>query len=415
MDRKIEKKNWTVTRLLVIAGVVVAAGFLLSYVIKDANVSRQNVKAERLLLDTVDKGPFQVFIPINGVIQPIKTVFLDAIEGGRLEEILVEGGSVVEKGQAILRLSNDDLQRSYINQEAQLIGQINQIRNLSIVMEQTSLNLKEQSLNNAYRLTQLKRAVDRNKALIKDNVISQVDWEESKDEYDYLLQRKEMLKLTMQKDSLSNVIQQEQMESTVDLMRRNLEYAKKSLENLVVKAPVGGQLSSLDREVGQLINKGETIAQIDDLSNYKVRARIDEFYISRIFEGLEGNFNFDNQDHTLRIHKIYPEVLNGSFEVDMVFMTTPPKSIKRGQTISIKLALGNESEALLLAKGGFYQSTGGNWVYVLGQDGTAYKREIRVGNQNPNYYEVLDGLMPGDVVITSSYDNFGDKDELVLK
>ncbi|MEO1515036.1 MAG: efflux RND transporter periplasmic adaptor subunit [Bacteroidota bacterium] len=416
MDRKIEKKKWPIQYLLLIAGGIAIAGFIWSNGGKNAGASRLNVKTERLLLDTVERAPFQVFIPINGAIQPIKTVFLDAVEGGRLEEILIEDGSVVQKGQPILRLSNDELQRSYINQEASLIAQINQIRNLSIVMEQQSLNLREQALNNSYRLTQVKRTMDRNDDLIKDDVISQVDWEQSKDEFDYLVQRKEMLRLTLEKDSLSNVVQQEQMTATVDLMRRNLEYAQKSIDNLTVKAPVSGQLSSLDTEIGQLINRGERIAQIDDLSNYKVRARIDEFYISRIFRGLEGSFTFDKKDYKLRIQKIYPEVLNGSFEVDMVFMSEPPSNIKRGQTISIKLALGNESEALLLARGGFYQSTGGNWVYVVDGSGeTAFKREIRIGNHNPNYYEILEGLQPGDVVITSGYDNFGDKDELVLK
>lgn len=206
------------------------------------------------------------------------------------------------------------------------------------------------------------------------------------------------------------------MESTVDLMERNLDFAKRSLDNLIVRAPIDGQLSALDTEVGQLISRGENIAQIDDLSSYKIRARIDEFYISRIFTGQEGSFTFDNTNYTLQIKKIYPDVTNGSFEVDLVFTSEIPKAIKRGQTLSIKLALSNETQAMLLARGSFYQTTGGNWVYLIDPSTkTAYKKEIKIGKQNPNYYEVLQGLNAGDIVITSSYENFGDKDELVLK
>ena len=416
MDKKIEKKRWPLQKIILVVAAIGAIGFLLSNIYRDAGISRLNVETERLLIDTVKRGIFQEFIPVSGVVQPIKTVFLDAIEGGRVEEKLVEDGAMIVKGQPIIKLSNDDLHRSYLNLEGQLINQINQIRNLSIVKEQQSLNLKEQSLDTDYRIAQLSKRVKRNKSLYADKIISQVEWEAANDEYTYLLNRRKMLKLSIEKDSLSNVIQEEQMEATVDLMKRNLEFAKKSLDNLIVKAPFAGQLSSLTTEVGQLISKGSTIGQIDDLSNFKLRTRIDEFYISRIFTGQTGSFQFDGQTFHLEIKKIYPAVRNGTFEVDMVFTGTTPKSIKRGQTVSIKLALSNETEAMLLARGSFYSTTGGNWVYVINpNNNTAYKKEVKIGKQNPNYYEVLQGLDIGDIVITSSYDNFGDKDELVLK
>lgn len=206
------------------------------------------------------------------------------------------------------------------------------------------------------------------------------------------------------------------MKTTLDLMERNLEVAKQSLDHLTVRAPISGQLSSMDSEVGELITEGARIAQMDVLDDYKLRARVDEFYISRVFPQQEGSFTMDGQTYHLRIKKIYPTVTNGAFEVDLVFTGDRPENIKRGQTISLKLSLSDETQATLLAKGGFYQSTGGNWVYVI-DEGTnvAHKRDIRVGRQNPNYYEVIDGLQPGDVVIVSSYENFGDKDELVLK
>ena len=206
------------------------------------------------------------------------------------------------------------------------------------------------------------------------------------------------------------------MQNSLDLMRRNLDISKKSLDNLIVKAPINGQLSGLSVEVGELIQEGAQIGQIDDLSNFKIRARIDEFYISRVFPEQEGSFTFAGNSYQLRIAKIYPQVINGSFEVDMFFTDKIPQGIRRGQTVTIRLQLSAEQKATLVKRGGFYQSTGGNWVYILSSDGqTATKRSIRVGRQNPNYYEVLDGLQSGDVVITSSYENYGEKDQLVIK
>jgi len=210
-------------------------------------------------------------------------------------------------------------------------------------------------------------------------------------------------------------MQQNQMTTTLDLMKRNLDFAKGSLDNLTIKAPISGQISSLDSEIGQLINRGERIAQIDLLDNFKIRAQIDEYYISRIFPNQQGSFVMDGQTFMLTVNKIYPEVTNGTFEVDMLFVGQQPGNIKRGQSISLKLSLSDETQATLLAKGGFYQTTGGNWVYVIDDSGVARRRDIRVGRQNPNYYEVLEGLDDGDIVIVSSYENFGDKDELVLK
>lgn len=416
MDRKIEKKKWPVQRIALYSIALGAIAFFISAVYRDSGTSRLNVQTERLLIDTINKGAFQEFIPVSGVVQPIKTVFLDAMEGGRVEEIFVEDGAMLEKGQPILRLVNTDLQASYLNQEASLVAQINQIRSTSVMMEQQSLNLKEQSLDVDYRIDQLEKNLKRNSSLYNDKVISQVEFEQTQDEFEHLQRRRKMLDLTMEKDSVFAVMQNQQMDATVNLMKRNLEFAKQSLDNLLIKAPISGQVSSLNKEIGELITRGENIAQIDLLTNFKVRARIDEFYISRIFLGQTGSFKFANQYYDLIIKKIYPQVSNGAFEVDLVFTSTPPKTIKRGQTLSIKLSLSNEKEAMLLARGSFYQTSGGNWVYVIDPTtNTAHKKEIKIGKQNPNYYEVLQGLNEGDIVITSSYENFNDKDELVLK
>lgn len=416
MDKKIEKKRWTWQKIALGVGVVGVAAFLVHTVWKDAGTTKLNVQTERLTVDTVKQGVFQEFIPVTGIVQPLKTVFLDAVEGGRVEEKFVEDGAMVHQGQAILRLSNPDLQLNYLNQEANTVAQINQIRSTSLLMEQQSLSLREQALDVEYQIDLFGKRSKRNEELYKAKAVSRVDFEETEDQLEHLYRRKKMLALTISKDSMFHKLQQGQMDNSLDLMQRNLAIARQSLDNLIVKSPIDGQLSGLATELGELISQGETIAQVDDLSNFKVRARIDEYYISRIFIDQEGSFQFDGKTYNLRIKKIYPQVANGAFEADLVFVGETPKGIKRGQNVSIKLELSAEEEGLLLARGGFYQKTGGNWIYVLDPaSGVARKRTIRVGRQNPNFYEVLEGLEPGEVVVVSSYDNFGDKDELILK
>ncbi|MEZ4952208.1 MAG: HlyD family efflux transporter periplasmic adaptor subunit [Saprospiraceae bacterium] len=416
MDKKIEKKNWTWQKIAIYAVVVVGVAFLFSTIWKDAGTSKLNVETERLLVDTIHQGVFQEFIPVTGIVQPIKTVFIDAIEGGRVEEKFVEDGAMMKQGQPILRLSNPDLQLNYLNQEANTVAQINQIRNTSLMMEQQSLNLREQALDVEYQIDLFTKRNQRNQELYSAKAVARVDYEETTDQLEHLYRRKKMLAMTIEKDSMSQALQQEQMTNSLDLMKRNLGIARQSLDNLVMKSPIDGQLSGLNTELGELINQGESIAQVDDLRNFKIRARIDEYYISRIFIDQEGSFQFDGKTYNLSIKKIYPQVTNGSFEADLVFTNETPKNIKRGQSVSIKLELSAEEKGLLLARGSFYQKTGGNWIYLVEPgSNVARKQNIKVGRQNPNFYEVLEGLKPGDVVIVSSYDNFGDKDELILK
>ncbi len=416
MDKKLEKKSWTWQKIVLLAVGVGAVGFFAFTMYKDAGKSKLNVQAERLQTDTIHEGVFQEFIPVTGIVQPIKTVFIDAVEGGRIEEKFVEDGAMVRQGQSILRLSNPDLQLNYLNQEANTVSQINQIRNTSLLMEQQSLSLREQALDVDYQIDLFGKRTQRNAELYQGKVIARVDKEETEDQFEHLQRRKDMLAKTIAKDSLFHLLQQDQMNNSLDLMKRNLGIARQSLDNLIVKAPIDGQLSGLNSELGELINQGENIAQIDDLQNFKIRARIDEFYISRIFNEQQGSFLFDGKTYQLKIKKIYPQVANGAFEADLVFVGDTPKSIKRGQTLSIKLELSAEEKALLLARGSFYQKTGGNWIYVLAPGtNVARKRDIKLRRQNPNFYEVIEGLAPGDIVVTSSYDNFGDKDELILK
>lgn len=416
MDRKITKKRFTWQRLLLAAVGLAIVGFLIASIWKNAGTSRLNVQSERLMVDTVGQGTFQEFIPVTGVVEPLRTVIIDAVEGGKVEEKFVEDGAFVKPNQPILRLSNPDLMVNYLNQEANIISQINQIRNTSILMEQQSLNLREQAVDVEYQLELNHSRLERNRSLLKDKVIAPVDVQEMEALYKNLKNRKKLLEATIKKDSAYQSLQQQQMSSSLDLMERNLAITRQSLEQLTVRAPIAGQLSGLNKELGESVARSENIGQIDDLSNFKVRVRIDEFYISRVFNDQEGSFEFAGKSYALKIKKIYPQVANGAFEADMVFVGKAPEGIKRGQSVSVRLELSAEEQATLLQRGGFYQTTGGNWVYVVDpSSGNARKRNVRLGRQNPNYYEVLEGLQTGDVVIVSGYENFGDKDELVLK
>ncbi|TNE59264.1 MAG: HlyD family efflux transporter periplasmic adaptor subunit [Bacteroidetes bacterium] len=416
MDRKIEKKRFTWPRIILGAVGLIVVVYLIASMWKSAGTSRLNVQKERLMADTVSTGNFQEFIPVTGIVEPIRTVLIDAVEGGKVEEKFVEDGAFVQPNQPILRLSNPDLLINYLNQEANIISQINQIRNTSLLMEQQSLNLREQALDVDYQIDITGKRVHRNKELYRDKVIARVEFEETEALFNNLTRRKDLLRATIRKDSAYQALQQTQMESSLDLMQRNLAITRQSLEQLTVRAPIAGQLSGLNKELGESVARSENIGQIDDLSNFKVRVRIDEFYISRVFNEQEGSFQFAGKTYTLKIKKIYPQVVSGAFEADMVFVGQAPEGIKRGQSVSVKLELSAEEQALLLQRGGFYQTTGGNWVYVIDPaSGNARKRSVRLGRQNPNFYEILDGLQTGDIVIVSGYENFGDKDELVLQ
>lgn len=416
MDRKIEKKKFTWQRVAFLSIILLGAGYLAINAYKSAGVSKLNVITERLLMDTIRTSVFQEYIPVTGVVMPIKTVFIDAIEGGRVEERLVEDGAMVKKGQIILKLSNPNLMLTALNQEANVISQINQIRTTSLLMEQQSLTMQEQALDVEYQIDLTEKRLARNRSLFEDNVIASVELEEMEDEFENLLRRRKLLAATIRKDSSYQELQKDQMDSSLKLMERNLEITRQNLDNLIVRAPIDGQLSGLNLEIGELVSTGENIATLDNLNNFKIQVRVDEFYISRVFLEQEGSFEFAGQRYFMKIKKIYPQVTNGSFLVDMVFTEQAPKGIKRGQSVSVKLQLSAEKESRLLARGGFYQTTGGNWVYKIDPStGNAIRRDIQLGNMNPKYYEVINGLEDGDVVIVSSYENFGDKDVLVLK
>jgi len=416
MDRKIEKKKWTFKKIAAYgAGILLLLFIIFNFLFGDSS-SKLNVQTERLTISTVSRGPFQEFIPVTGNVVPIKTVYLDAVEGGRVELKFIEEGTLVEAGDEILKLDNTNLHLDIMYREAELFQQINNLRNTRLDMERTRLNLQTQLVQIDYDLRTNRRIFERNKELFQNNLISRFEYEQSMDEFNYLSKNKQLTIETHKQDSIFRIAQIQQLESSISRMQENLEIVKNKLENLVIKAPISGQLTSLNAEIGESKSPGERLGQIDVLDSFKVRVDIDEHYIARIEIGKSGNFEFAGNSYNLEIRKIYPEVLNGRFGVDMYFTDEVPQGIRRGQTLHIRLALGDLSEAILLSRGGFYQKTGGQWVYLVDKSGEyAVKQPIRLGRQNPQHFEVLEGLQPGQMVITSSYETFGENDKLVLK
>lgn len=416
MDKKIEKKKGLSKRAIWIIVGVVAVSLIFYNIVFGDKSSKLNVDLEKISIENVEEDIFQDYIAVQGVVEPIKTIYLDAVEGGRVEEILREEGSMLKKGDAIMRLSNNNLILEMSNTEAQVLRTINELRNARNYMQQQLLSSNIQILQLSKDVRKLKRNYEKNELLYKENHISDEEYQQSKE--DYFTARK-LLKLQKEhhiSDSIYREVQVSSLENSVKNMSDNLNLAQKRLENLNIKAPVDGELATLNPEIGEVITYGTRVGTINILDSYKLRVDIDEHYVARVDRGLIGEADFAGKKYTARLAKLYPEVQNGRFAVDMVFTEEVPAQIKIGQTSRIKLELGESQKAMLLPKGGFYQSTGGQWVYVVDPSGDfAVKRQISIGRQNPRYYEVLDGLNEGEEVIVSSYDNFGDVDKLILK
>jgi HlyD family secretion protein len=416
MDRPIEKKFWTQKRIAWIAlACLLIFAILYGLLLKDRSL-RLYVSAEQLTISEVKRGAFQEWIPINGTVVPIKTVYIDAIEGGRVEEVLAEEGSLVEINQLILRLSNTNLLLDIMYREAELYQQINELRNTRLAMEKHRLDLQNTLLDIDYKLSKVKRNLERVETLQKKNMISDEEFKAARDDYNYLLDRRSLTLETHRQDSVYRQIQIGTLEVSVKRMQSNLEIVGGKLDNLLIRAPITGQLTSLNAEVGQLKSPGMRIGQIDVLESFILRCGIDEHYIVRIAKGLNGEFNFSGNEYRLEVIKVYPEVQDGSFEIDMGFMGAEPEGLRRGQTFRIRLELDAPAEAVMLPRGGFYQSTGGRWAFVMDEAGEyAFKRTIQLGRQNTQAFEVLEGLEPGERVIISSYENFGNVDKIILK
>lgn len=416
MDRAIKKKKWGAKRLLTIAGITALVLLIAGSFYFTSGKSRLNVNTERITISEIKKGTFQEFIPVNGVVLPITTIYLDATEGGRVEEKYVEDGAIMTKGQPILRLSNTDLELSLVNQETSVFNLLTQMQISRNAAQQNTIAKLTQMTDADNALTEAERVYRLNKHLYEQKAISLQEYKQALNDYNYKLEKKNLSRQVLRQDSVSVKQELDQTGQSYQRTQNALQLMRKKVGDLIVRAPVDGQLTSLDVEIGQNKNKGERLGQLDVLSGFKVRVDVDEHYISRIFTGLSGEFTFADKNYQLKITKVYTQVTSGRFQVDMEFAGEVPKGIRRGQTLQIRLALSDETQALLLPKGGFYQQTGGNWIFKLSEDGSiAYKTDIQVGRQNPDYYEILQGLKPGDKVVTSSYENYGDMQELVLK
>ncbi|HEY5462173.1 MAG TPA: HlyD family efflux transporter periplasmic adaptor subunit [Hanamia sp.] len=416
MDRVIEKKKWSTKRILTIAGIVAVIALIVASYYFTSGKSKLNVDTDRITVSTITKGTFQEFIPVNGVVLPLTTIYLDAVEGGRVEEKYVDDGTVMTKGQPILRLSNTDLELALVTQKTSVFNLLTQMQISKNAAEQNTVGKLNQMTDVESSLKEAERIYNLDKQLYAQKAIGSQEYQQALNNYNYYLQKEKLSLQILKQDSVSTDQQMKQAKQLFQGSQEALNVMQQKVGDLIVRAPIDGQLTSLDAEVGQTKNKGDQLGQIDVLSGFKARVDIDEHYISRIFTGLKGEFDFADTTYQLVIKKVYTQVTNGRFQVDMEFVGKVPKGIRRGQTLQIRLALSDETQAVLLPKGGFYQQTGGNWIFKVSADGKkAYKVDIQLGRQNPDYYEVLEGLKPGDKVVTSSYENYGDMQELVLK
>jgi HlyD family secretion protein len=416
MDRTIKKKKWPPKRIATY-GAIAAFVFLVLYLfLFKLNKSTLNVEKDRLTISTVKLEPFQEFIPVMGAVEPIDSYHLDAVEGGVVEDVFLESGTRITKGDPILRLENTDLLMTIMWREAELFQTQNNLRNTQLNLEQRRLALNQELAQVDNFMIQSKRTFDRYSELIKEDLISQHQFELAKDEYDYWVKRRELTIESQNNDIKFRENQVVALTDSLDRMQQNLTIVKQKQENLVLRAPISGFLTALDAKIGQRKNPGERLGQIDVLDAFKVVVGIDEHWIARVEEGRIGTFDFSGKSYKLQVSRKYMEVTEGRFEVDMLFNGERPTGLTRGMTLHIRLNLGDLEEAVVLARGGFYQTTGGNWVYVVNSDETlAVKRRIRTNRYNTQVYEVVEGLEPGEKVITSSYESFGDMERLVLK
>ncbi|MBT3382518.1 MAG: biotin/lipoyl-binding protein [Prolixibacteraceae bacterium] len=416
MDKKIEKKKGLKMKHIfwIVGGLVIA--FLLYSVIFSDHSSVFRAEKEKLTISTVEASLFNDYITLIGQVEPISTIYLDVEEGGKVEEIYIEEGEMVKEGDVILKLKNNDLSTQIMNSESSMAYQANELRNTQIKMEQQQISNRRSKMEVDLLVTQAERKYKQYKVLFQEDLVAKEEYLRTKEDYELSLKQKDLTYQQFAQDSIFRSNQKQSMDESLKNMRQNLIMAKRRLENLNVKAPDNGQLGSLDAEIGESISRGQRLGMLHILTDYKIKALPDEHYIDRVRRDLNASFDRNGVDYTLKVKKVYPEVREGQFEIDMVFTGPKPENIRTGQTYHTKLELGQSAEAILISKGGFFQSTGGQWVYVLNENETeATKRSIRIGKQNPQYYEVLEGLNAGEKVIISSYDLFGDNDKIVFK
>ncbi|WP_286031264.1 efflux RND transporter periplasmic adaptor subunit [Phocaeicola coprophilus] len=419
MDRKIESKKG-IAQLFSkkklpywLGGLMVV---FVAYLLLRSDLRTFRVNADTLTVSEVISGEFNDYIRVSGQVQPMTTIQVSPLESGVVHEIFLEEGAQVKAGDKILELKNENLDMQILNSEADLAEKENLLRNTLISMEQEKLSVHQEMLQLETDVKRNRRAYEAQKQLYQEELIAREEYLRAEEDYDLAKSRLELVKNRAVQDSLYRNIQVKQMQESLSNMRVNMQMIRRRKEHLILTAPIDGELGLLDVVLGQSVSSGMKIGQINNLSSYKIEAQIDEHYIDRVMPGLEAQFERQDESYQAVIRKVYPEVRDGKFKADFKFDGTLPENIRTGQTYSLNLQLGQPEEAVMIPRGTFYQKTGGRWIYVVTEDGSkAYKREIRIGRQNPQYYEVLEGLEPGEEVITSGYDNLGDNDCLILK
>jgi HlyD family secretion protein len=415
MDRQIEKKPWWKKNMKWLIGAFIFVIWCIYFIAFADHRSQVKMDSERLTISTVVENSFQDYISVTATVEPIKTIYLDAIEGGRVENILLEEGSMVQQGDPIAELSNTNLILEISNNEANVARAINELRTARLQMEMNAMELQNQIVQLEGDLFIQKRQYDNACAFYKEGLISEDQYLKDKTSYEASYRQMNLLKESFKRDSVYRGIQIETLESSAVRMEENQGIIRQRLDNLTIKAPVDGQLASLNLEEGQVISYGTRIGKVNILERFKLKAEVDEHYISRVKKGLKASCKFPAGQIEAVVSKIYAEVIDGRFTVDLEFDNTNNQQLRIGQTSHVKLELGNSNQAILLSRGSFFQSTGGQWVFVLNKERTAaYKREVTIGRQNPKYFEVLEGLNPGEEVITSGYEIFGDNEVVVL-
>jgi len=416
MDRIIEKKKGITKKQIpfIIGGLILL--YIIYFLVFQDHSSSLNVEKDKITVETVTAGQFDDYIRVIGRVEPITTIYLDALEAGRVVNRFIEEGEMVKKGDVILKLENRELYQNILISETSLAEKENYLRTARISFEVDRIETKRSLLENQYRLTKAKRKFEQNKKLYQSGLISKEEFTQAEEDFQY---ERELILINKQKamnDSLIKTKDVVQLEADMVKMRKTLALVQERLDNLNVRAPVDGQLGMLNAEIGQQIGMGNRIGQINVLTNFKVQALIDEHYIDRVSTNLAGTLERQEKKFNLKVKKVFPEVREGQFKIDLIFSGVMPENVRTGQTYHINLQLGEPAKAILVPRGGFYQSTGGQWIYVLDKSGkVATKRNIKIGGQNPQFYEVLEGLRPGDQVITSGYETLGSNDKLVLK
>jgi HlyD family secretion protein len=416
MDKPIAKKTGIQKKHFGYLGIGIAMIVLIYMAFFADRTSTYKVEKDKLIIETVIEDQFNDYITVPGTVEPITIILLDAQEGGRVEEKLIEEGAMVKKGDIILRLSNPDLHLNILDSEAQLAEKENFLRNTQVTMEQERLSIKRELVSLKYDIERRVRNYNQNEILMKDNLISREEFIRSKEDLDMARQSRDLFIERYRQDSIFRSVQVSTITSNLENMRKNLQLVRERAENLNVRAPVDGQLGLLVPEIGQSIQRGANMGQINVLTSYKVTAQIDEHYIDRVKTQLTATLDRQGKEYNLLVKRVYPEVRNGTFEIDMIFRDTMPDNIRTGQTYYISLQLGQPKVSVLVPIGGFFQETGGQWIFVLDPtESFAFKRNISIGRKNPKYYEVLEGLQPGEKVIVSGYETFGKNEKLILK